>query len=93
MTSNLRVTLALAGALVLAASAAMAGDVKPKADTPAAAEKIPGCLTHTGSRIPNPRSNCIGVGHSFTQDDISRTGATSAGGALRLMDPSLTIHH
>ena len=28
----------------------------------------------------------------FTQNDISRTGATTLGGALPLLDPSITVH-
>jgi hypothetical protein len=48
------------------------------------------CLTSTGSRIPARPGECLNEpGHSFGHDDIDRTGATTAGGALRLMDPTL----
>jgi ketosteroid isomerase-like protein len=32
------------------------------------------------------------TGHSYTDGDIKRTGASSVGDALRLLDPSITIH-
>ncbi len=46
------------------------------------------CLTQTGSRIA---SDCTAIGRSYSSTDISATGATSAGDALRLLDPSVTI--
>lgn len=52
----------------------------------------PNCLTETGSRISAGKSNCRGFGRSYTEDDISRTGQTSAADALGLLDPSITVH-
>jgi hypothetical protein len=51
------------------------------------------CLS-TGSRIPGrPDANCIAPGRSYSRTDIDQTGQTSAGGALRDLDPALTINH
>ena len=42
---------------------------------------------------PGPDSNCTAWGRSYSQTDIDQTGKTSAAGALRNLDPSLTITH
>jgi len=57
-----------------------------------AALKDPNCLTETGSRISVGKPSCRGFGRSYSSEDIQRTGATTAGGALALMDPSITVH-
>jgi len=49
------------------------------------------CVTQTASRIPRDPGDCDGFGRSYSREDIDRTGATTAGGALRLLDPGLTI--
>jgi hypothetical protein len=46
----------------------------------------------TGSRIAGDGTNCLAIGCPYTSDDIRRTGATTAGDALQLMDPSITVH-
>lgn len=51
----------------------------------------PACISQTASRIPRDTGNCDGFGRSYSRDDIDHTGATTAGGALRLLDPGLTI--
>lgn len=51
----------------------------------------PGCVASTGSRIADPQG-CAGEGRSYSQEDIARTGQTTAGGALALLDPALTVH-
>jgi hypothetical protein len=50
------------------------------------------CLTDTGSQIAS-KSSCRGYGRSYSSDDIDRTGKTTAGDALGLLDPSITVHH
>jgi hypothetical protein len=35
---------------------------------------------------------CVGSGHTWTQRDIDRTGAADTANALRLLDPTLTVH-
>ena len=49
------------------------------------------CVTQSASRIPRDPGNCDGFGRSYSRADIDRTGSTTAGGALRLLDPALTI--
>jgi hypothetical protein len=52
------------------------------------------CLTSTGSNIPaGPDRNCLAIGRSYSQTDLEQTGRTTAAGALRDLDPSLTITH
>lgn len=93
MTTYVRATSAMASVLILAACAATTGDVKPKAGVSGAAAQTPACLSQTGSRIPGNAANCSAFGRSYSNDDISRTGATTAGEALPLLDPSITVHH
>lgn len=50
----------------------------------------PSCLV-TGSRL-STSANCSTFGHSYSNEDISRTGSPTAAGSLRLLDPSITIH-
>jgi hypothetical protein len=50
------------------------------------------CLRSTGSLIPPAKGACLPVaGRSYGRDDIQRTGATTMGGALRLLDPSVQV--
>jgi hypothetical protein len=50
------------------------------------------CPRDTGSRIPASSADCSGFGRTYSSDDINRTGSTTAAGALRLLDPSITTH-
>ena len=92
MIAYLRVTSAIATVLILAACAATTADVKPKAAAPGAVAQNPACLSQTGSRIAGNNGNCSAIGRSYSSDDINRTGSTTAGEALRLLDPSITVH-
>jgi len=92
MTSYLRVTSAIVPVFILAACAATTADVKPKAAAPGAVAQNPACLSQTGSRIAGNDANCRAIGRSYSSDDINRTGSTTAGEALRLLDPSITVH-
>ncbi len=56
-----------------------------------AAIKDPNCLTDTGSRIAT--KSCRGHGRSYSSDDLDRTGQIQTADALRLLDPSITVHH
>jgi hypothetical protein len=80
--------VAAAAALFLAGCASTSG-TKP---TAAVTGQNPDCLTSTASRIPVTSPECSAIGRSYSSEDIGRTGATSPGGALRLLDPSLTVH-
>jgi hypothetical protein len=93
MITYLRVTTAIGAALILAACAPATSNVKPKTVASDAVAQNPACLTQTGSRIAANNANCSAAGRSYSHDDIDRTGATTAGEALRLMDPSITVHH
>lgn len=59
-----------------------AADIRPPA----------GCVADTATRIPVSPRECAGFGRVWTQEDVKTTGATSAGEALRLLDPSVTVH-
>ena len=92
MTNCLRVTAAIATVIIVAACAATATNVKPKAAASEATTQNPACLTQTGSRIADINGNCSAFGRSYSSDDINRTGSTTADEALRLLDPSITVH-
>jgi hypothetical protein len=80
----------LNAALLLAACATTTPAAKPPL---AATADNSACMTPTASRIPAAKGSCSGTGHIYTADDVNRTGATTAGDALRLLSPSLTISH
>jgi hypothetical protein len=92
MSGTMRIVGVVVAGLVLFGCAAtpQSPNSKPAAST--AAIKDPNCLTQTGSNIPSGKSNCRGYGRSYSSDDIERTGQTSAGDALALLDPSITVH-
>ena len=87
-----RIATGIAACLIFAGCATVADETKAKPEMrTVAAEKNPSCLSQTGSRI-SVKGECRGTGRSYTNDDINGTGATTAGGALRLLDPSITVH-
>jgi hypothetical protein len=75
-------------ALTACASAPPAPDAKSTAvaHTPASVNCV---ATPTGLLAP-PR-DCAVFGHTWTQNDIDRTGAATTAGALRLLDPTITV--
>jgi len=87
-----RIAAAIAASLIAAGCATIADNTKAKPEAHTAAAENPGCLTETGSRI-SVKGECRGPGRAYTTDDINRTGATTAGDALRLLDPTITVHH
>jgi hypothetical protein len=91
MTHSLRITTALA-AFILVSCAAKTAGVKPDAAASGPVARNPACLSETGTRIPGNGTNCSTVGRSYSSDDINSTGATTADGALRLLDPAITVH-
>jgi hypothetical protein len=76
----------------LAVALAACASTPPQPTQTAAAKAPVGCVPDTATRIPSsdPKT-CAGFGHSWNQDDISRTGQATPGGALRLLDPTLTV--
>jgi len=89
MTAYMRIAGAIVAGVALFGCATTTPNAKAKPAT-AAVVKDPSCLTETGSRISGPK--CRGYGRSYSNEDIERTGQTSAGDALSLLDPSITVH-
>ncbi|MDB6086308.1 MAG: hypothetical protein JWN43_4189 [Gammaproteobacteria bacterium] len=88
MTVTVRIAGAIAAGLVLAACAAAGKG--PGGGRPAANRYDPTCLPDTG--LPAGDAKCSGFGRSYSSEDIRRTGATTVGEALPLLDPSITVH-
>ena len=93
MSNYVRVISGATTVLILAACAAGTANVKPKADASRTVAQNPACLRQTGSRIAPNGAHCSAFGRSYSNDDIDRTGATTAGEALPLLDPAITVHH
>jgi hypothetical protein len=74
-------------ALCLSACAAP-GTVKPAGAN--VAQDQP-CTVQSGSRLAQNDPPTT-AGRCYTYEDMRRTGATQAGEALTLLDPSITIH-
>ncbi len=87
-----RVAAVLIGGLLLSQTAVMADEAKSKADNAVVDHRPSACLTGTGSRIAAKGDRCTAIGRSYTSDDVERTGAMTVAGALRLLDPAITIH-
>jgi len=81
---------AIASVILLAACTATTADVKPQSKTLADAQN-PACLSESGSRVPST-NGCPAFGHSYSNQDLERTGSSTVGGALRLLDPTMTVH-
>jgi hypothetical protein len=92
MTHSLRITTAIAAPFILVSCAATTAGVKPDAAASVPTARNPACLSETGTRVPGNGANCSAVGRSYSSDDINSTGATTADGALRLLDPAITVH-
>ena len=75
---------------VLCTAVAIADDAKP-APAQAAAPKT--CAHDTGTRIKRAPDQCTAAdSRSYTKQDVDLTGKTNASGALRQLDPSITVH-
>jgi hypothetical protein len=91
MPTYLRAASALVSVVILTACATNSAGVKPPAAASLDAQN-PACVTQTGSRITGDKTRCLAPGRTYSSEDIDRTGATNAGDALQLMDPSITVH-
>lgn len=83
---------ATAAALIVGLALAGCASTPTSHTTPATARNAPAttCVgTPTGLLAP-PR-DCAGSGHTWTQHQIERTGAPTTAGALRLLDPTVTV--
>jgi hypothetical protein len=78
-------------ALCAVASLAACSTTRPQAPQTAAVA----CAEQSaGSHLPLKAGQCTSSPvRSYSQTDIERTGQTDVGSALRLLDPSLTVHH
>ena len=79
------------GSVLCAANIAIADDSKHASKPEKTTVPDRACLRDTGSRIPPRPHECSGFGRSYSKEDIDRTGATTLGGALRLLDLAVTI--
>ena len=78
------------GVCVALSLAACATTAPSPATTTAKAVPL-GCVSTTATRIPAKDDQCAGFGSTYTQDDLYRTGQTTPGQALRMLDPALTV--
>jgi hypothetical protein len=52
-----------------------------------------GCVSsNTATRLPAKPTDCNGFGSTWTKQDLDRTGQPYVGDALRMLDPSVTVH-
>jgi len=94
MVARLHAPIALMTAAFLASGCATTPPTSANQVGPAVTRQDPACAVSTvASRIPATGTQCSTAGRSYSSDDIDRTGATSAGQALQLLDPSITVHH
>ena len=48
----------------------------------------------TGSHLRSKEGKCTSSPmRSYSQEDVQRTGQTDVGDALRMLDPSISVHH
>jgi hypothetical protein len=83
------------GALADGPGAAPPASSPQAAPAPAGQDGMPDasavCPQDTGSHIKRKPGDCLSSpGRTYGSQEISQTGATDVGGALRMMDPSLT---
>jgi len=86
MIADLHPLAAIAAGLLLAGCTA--ANVKPQPH-PASARNDGPCVT--ASRLSPSGQPCSAPGRVYSDQDIQRTGATTAAEALQLLDPSITI--
>ncbi len=89
MAAYMRIAGVLVATVTLFGCATTTDSAKSK--PPTAAVTDPTCLTETGGLVSGT-SKCRGFGRSYSAADIQRTGTTSAGDALAILDPSITVH-
>jgi len=78
---------------VLALALGACASHPPAPDTTAAATPPPGCVAQTATRIPVKGDACAGFGSAYTKQDIDKTGQTTIGAALPMLDPSVQVRH
>ena len=78
--------------LPLAACTTPSATREPPKSASLAPARTRGCVPDTATRIPVKETDCAGFGRTYTQQDLQRTGQPDTAQALRLLDPSLTVH-
>jgi len=86
----LKLRVAGAALVVLALGACASTPPASKSAATARATAPANCVA-TPTGLLAPPKDCAGFGHTWTQTDIDRTGAATTAGALRLLDPTLTV--
>jgi hypothetical protein len=51
------------------------------------------CVPRSASRIPDDSTCSRGPGRAYSEEEIRRTGQQNVADALRMLDPSMTVHH
>ncbi|MBV8146090.1 MAG: hypothetical protein JO184_13895 [Gammaproteobacteria bacterium] len=51
-----------------------------------------GCVNKTATRLPTSQDECAGFGNSHSDEAIKSTGQPQAQNALRLLDPTVSVH-
>jgi len=83
-------SLATATCLALCLGACATTGSTPK--TTADAGKPPaGCVAQTGTLMNVPSNACTAPGNTYSREDLDRTGRVTPAGALRTLDPAITI--
>ena len=89
MVRSLLLCGVISAAICGCASTAPQSDAKTRT-----AAVAPQCAAETGSRIHRDSSQCsASPSRTYTRDDIERTGSIDTAEALRLLDPTITVHH
>jgi hypothetical protein len=79
------------GACLFLLSACAGAPSKPDHASAANVKPPAGCVGQTATLIPLKDSrSCAGFGSTYTRDDLDRTGETTLGPALRMLDPSIS---
>jgi len=90
----LKISLLGASLIVLAACAsnppAAPRNATARADSSSGSPT--GCVNKTASRLASSADDCAGFGNSHSSDAIKSTGQPRAQDALRLLDPTVTVH-
>ena len=82
--------------LICIAAALLAGcsTAKPVATPDSRTANVACHEDATGSHLQSQEGKCTSSPvRSYSQDDVQRTGQTDVGDALRMLDPSVSIHH
>ena len=90
----LKTSLLALGLIALAGACASNPPAERRATASAASHSgsPAGCVNKTATRLPTSPEDCAGFGNSHTADAIKTTGQPNAGDALRMLDPTVTVH-